>query len=147
MKLNVINALRHPKEVFSSEIDMDLKEAVGYEAITPLHISLQFVYDGNKITVFGTANIEIKGLCDRCLQETTSKICFDFKENFFEPENLPDEDAYEIDRNFVDLTEPMNNFLEMNMPMKFLCSENCKGLCKICGHNLNESDCEHVIKD
>ncbi|MCK4236882.1 MAG: DUF177 domain-containing protein, partial [Candidatus Krumholzibacteria bacterium] len=29
----------------------------------------------------------------------------------------------------------------LELPMKFLCSENCKGLCSRCGANLNEGDC------
>ena len=33
-----------------------------------------------------------------------------------------------------------NNFL-MNVEGKYLCSENCKGLCQHCGADLNEGDC------
>ena len=29
----------------------------------------------------------------------------------------------------------------VNWPMKVLCKEDCKGICKVCGHNLNEGDC------
>jgi uncharacterized protein len=29
----------------------------------------------------------------------------------------------------------------MNLPGKFLCSEDCKGLCGLCGHDLNQGAC------
>jgi len=147
MKLNVINALRQPGKIFYVQKDMDITDAGGYEAISPLHVSMQYVCSENKINVLGSAVMEIKGYCDRCLKETSAKIAFDFNENFYKPEDLPEDDAYTLDRNFIDLEEPMNSLLEMHAPMKFLCSEDCKGLCKICGHNLNEGDCEHVKKD
>ena len=31
--------------------------------------------------------------------------------------------------------------LLMNMPMKILCREDCKGICNRCGANLNEGTC------
>ena len=29
----------------------------------------------------------------------------------------------------------------VNWPMKVLCKEDCKGICKVCGMNLNKGDC------
>ena len=31
--------------------------------------------------------------------------------------------------------------LTFNMPTKILCKPDCKGICKVCGKNLNEGDC------
>jgi uncharacterized protein len=30
----------------------------------------------------------------------------------------------------------------LEMPIRFLCDENCKGLCSGCGVNLNSGDCD-----
>jgi uncharacterized protein len=35
----------------------------------------------------------------------------------------------------------LRDSLILCLPAKFLCAEDCKGLCNICGANLNESDC------
>ena len=32
--------------------------------------------------------------------------------------------------------------LEMEFPVRFLCREDCKGLCQRCGKNLNEGACD-----
>ena len=34
----------------------------------------------------------------------------------------------------------------LSIPLKPLCREECKGLCPVCGKNLNEGECEHVKK-
>ncbi len=41
----------------------------------------------------------------------------------------------------LDLGEAANSFLILSLPYRFLCSSECKGLCQICGKNLNEGDC------
>lgn len=147
MKLNVINALRQIGEVYSAVLEMKIDNAAGFDTTGPLHVELKYSYDGNKLTIFGNARIGIKGCCDRCLKDITSGINFDFKEDFYKLEDAPDDEAYTFEKNFVDLEQPMLNLIELNAPMKFLCKEDCKGLCKICGHDLNEGDCAHVLKD
>ncbi|MGO0916599.1 DUF177 domain-containing protein, partial [Clostridioides difficile] len=38
----------------------------------------------------------------------------------------------------IDLIDIIEQTLDFNVPHKVLCSENCKGLCQVCGANLNE---------
>ena len=45
-------------------------------------------------------------------------------------------DGYE-----VDLSEVVRDRFLMNISGRYLCSEDCKGLCPVCGHDLNEGDC------
>jgi uncharacterized protein len=37
--------------------------------------------------------------------------------------------------------------LEMEFPLRFLCKEDCKGLCQRCGKNLNEGECGCETKE
>ena len=49
-----------------------------------------------------------------------------------------------------DTAEFVENLLLLKLPMKFLCDEECKGLCPVCGTNLNTSECdckEHQIDE
>ena len=34
------------------------------------------------------------------------------------------------------------NEILVDLPTKVLCSEDCKGICRVCGHNLNEGTCD-----
>jgi len=42
----------------------------------------------------------------------------------------------------VDIVVPVRQALVLSMPMKPLCSEDCRGLCPKCGANLNERTCD-----
>lgn len=41
----------------------------------------------------------------------------------------------------IDLTEDVIDFANLALPMKKLCSDECKGLCVTCGTNLNHNNC------
>ena len=41
----------------------------------------------------------------------------------------------------IDTDALLRNEISLNWPVKILCREDCKGLCPVCGRNLNEGDC------
>ncbi|MFH1856466.1 MAG: YceD family protein [Candidatus Omnitrophota bacterium] len=43
----------------------------------------------------------------------------------------------------INLWDDLREDLILNYPVKPLCSMDCKGLCVICGKNLNKESCEH----
>jgi len=45
------------------------------------------------------------------------------------------------DTDKIDLDEYIRDYAVLAVPMKNLCSEDCKGLCSKCGKNLNEGTC------
>ena len=44
---------------------------------------------------------------------------------------------------YIDITDDVRDSLALAIPMKNLCRANCKGLCPVCGNNLNSSNCDH----
>ena len=46
-----------------------------------------------------------------------------------------------LDR-MLELDEPLLEALILDFPTKNLCSEDCKGLCPVCGVNLNKETCD-----
>ena len=57
---------------------------------------------------------------------------------------IDDEDyvCFQGDDLRVDLSGIVNQTLVLSLPMKPLCSENCRGLCPVCGINLNTGSCD-----
>ena len=88
--------------------------------------------------VEGEVEFSIKGECTRCLKDTENKYFADFAEALEEN----NEDGYSIKNDTVDLTEIVEDLIMMNIPVSFLCDENCKGLCIGCGTNLNDGECK-----
>ena len=41
----------------------------------------------------------------------------------------------------LDLEQLLTEDILLDVPSKFLCSPDCKGLCPVCGKNLNQGDC------
>ncbi len=43
----------------------------------------------------------------------------------------------------IDLTPIIRDYATLDIPIRQLCSEDCKGLCPVCGMNRNQEDCGH----
>lgn len=78
--------------------------------------------------------------CDLCLSAFETKLDFDLSEVYSE---TPDEDQeiWELSDKTIDLKPAVIANIMLNLPMQVLCSDDCKGLCPKCGHNLNDGDC------
>jgi uncharacterized protein len=56
---------------------------------------------------------------------------------------VPD-DAFLIDdRHTLDLNEAVRQYREVSLLMKPLCRPDCRGLCPVCGADLNVGPCGH----
>ncbi len=99
-----------------------------------------------KVKVEGEAKLSLLIPCDRCLEdvETWFKLKIlqnlDFKQGSEDRIEELDEANY-INGYSLDLDLLVCNEIFIDFPMKVLCDENCKGICKVCGTNLNKSSC------
>ncbi len=105
------------------------------------------------------ANFSIQLECDRCLAPFTLALEAPFtfiatSARQGETQNLEDNFLYYSQTDKVlDITPTVIEELSVNLPMKSLCSESCKGLCPVCGCNLNEKTCHcnsttpHPVRD
>jgi uncharacterized protein len=46
----------------------------------------------------------------------------------------------------IDLSDTVLGALCLDIPYVVLCREDCKGLCPVCGENLNHTDCGHAAE-
>lgn len=81
--------------------------------------------------------------CGRCLSPVGTQIDETFAHVIVtETADAQNEDEYLLAPDAVlDLAETVMTDLRLSMPTKTLCKPDCKGLCPVCGQNLNESDC------
>lgn len=52
-----------------------------------------------------------------------------------------DDDYIIVDNMRFDLDELVREDIYLALPSRFLCGENCKGLCPLCGKDLNDGEC------
>lgn len=85
--------------------------------------------------------------CDRCLEPVEYKIDIDYFKDVDlnkTPEQRVeelDEEAY-LDGTTFDFEVFIYNEILVNLPMKVLCRNDCKGVCNRCGTNLNMGFCK-----
>lgn len=87
-----------------------------------------------------TANVH--RTCGRCLKEFNAVNEAEVLEKFYPAgtENI-EKDAFVYDSDVIDITEPLRESLLLAEPLQALCKDDCKGLCPVCGADLNSGDC------
>lgn len=95
---------------------------------------------GTDYIVDGKVKTVLNLNCDLCLSAFETKLDFDLNEIFSENPDS-DEEIWELSDKTIDLKPAVIANIILYMPMQVLCSDDCKGLCPKCGHNLNDGDC------
>ena len=86
----------------------------------------------------GDAKMTLVGECTRCLSSAENTYTFSFEENV----DRDVEFSYPLKNDTIELDKIIDDLILTNMPVTFLCKEDCKGLCTRCGANLNEGACK-----
>ncbi len=124
--LNIDCEFRPLDNLFSSAVKVtgEIKSAAGLVSIDAL------------------AKTSITKPCDRCASVTTKELSVPVKHFLVERLNDEDCDEYilvpDLTLNVPDL---VLEDIYLSLPSRFLCKDDCKGLCPLCGKNLNEGGC------
>lgn len=120
---------------YTLEPDMALRSIRGELLITRAQQGLR---------VEGAFHAIIKIACVRCLEEIDFPLETQFEEVYNYPGSPLSEDEQAIPEDgFIDFEPVLRDYLILEIPITSLCRADCKGLCSICGQNLNQQACEH----
>ena len=92
-------------------------------------------------------SVDYETTCARCLAPVSGQFSLSLEKTVAPKKLLGDLDEDKLDDyaiiedGFLDMDEQLREQLEMEFPMRFLCKDDCKGLCHKCGKNLNEGEC------
>lgn len=89
--------------------------------------------------VEGTLRCEARARCALCLGEASLPIEARIDEVF--SRDAKGTDAYPLDGDVIEPVEMFREALILALPMRFLCKDDCLGLCPKCGSNRNEGEC------
>jgi uncharacterized protein len=99
----------------------------------------------SRALVKGSAKLVFVFQCDRCLRDVDYTFDLSFENEVCSPDytgESDEDDCLEIMEGYhLNVDELVNNEILLNWPLKILCKEDCKGICKVCGKNLNDGDC------
>ncbi len=92
----------------------------------------------------GTAPAE----CVRCLSEFQQPLHTTFDELYaFDKRSTTESGLILPEDANIDLEPLVRDYLLIEMPISPICMSDCKGLCQICGQNLNEEPADHHHKE
>lgn len=117
---------------------------------SPLEIYATATNTGNSFLVEGKVKSELLLRCSRCINEFSYKINGEFKAEFFPSPNAadsPEADVHYYTGNLIELQDVVLESILLELPMKAVCAEDCKGLCPKCGTNLNEKQCDCSLEE
>ncbi len=80
--------------------------------------------------------------CDRCAKQINKRYHYTFSHVLVLSLENDDDDSYiQVQDYKLDLDELIRADILLELPSKHLCREDCKGLCPVCGKNLNDEAC------
>lgn len=133
------------KEVTVEAASFDSRLGV-FPIIEKKPFDLHMVNRENKeLQITGETDVKIAIPCDRCLETVPTAFHLVFDETV--PLEGADETSEEMeDTDYMegvqlDVDRLVYHEILVNWPMKVLCREDCRGICKKCGTNLNREDC------
>ena len=134
-------------------LEVDLEEDLGIEGVSPVspakaRLSINKI--ATEVMVSGHLSVELENVCSRCLK--SFRQVQDLPVNVvYHPESEVGAERHELhddemDMEFyrgdeLDLQELLREQVMLNLQMKPLCNEACKGICPKCGKDLNTGTC------
>jgi uncharacterized protein len=124
-----------------------------FRIVTPVSLAFDIFKDKQQFRLAGQVDTTLELPCSRCLELFAWPVhgTFDLR---YQPhtagadvkgdeQEIQEDDLttafYENDE--IDLGLLMREQFHLSLPMKPLCGDDCKGLCPICGTNLNAASC------
>lgn len=147
MIINISDILKIYGAAVDIDDDISLPETVflGEDFVfdSPVHITGKIVNNGKALEL----NAHCRGVmtvhCARCTKQIQKEFEFKVREHFMrdDGEVTEDEDIVLFEGYEIDITDIVVNHFLMNVSARYVCSEDCRGLCPVCGKDLNEGEC------
>jgi len=96
------------------------------------------------VVVQGQFTASLPAECVRCLKPFTLPVRTKLQDLFVYPPPNPSDPLLAIGEDAIlDLEPLLREYLLLDLPLRPLCTPDCRGLCPVCGTDLNLSDCGH----
>lgn len=152
MQINLSEVISNEGKVMSAdavyEPDMFQTAAGEYPILDKSPVHFEFTNLGEKkVSMKAEIKLALMMLCDRCLEDVRKDFHIEVEREF----DMNETEAQRIEAldemNFIsgsnlDVDSFVYGEILLNLPMKVLCSEDCKGICNRCGINLNRGTCD-----
>ena len=149
----------NPRKPFRINVGFIVHEEVGYSHEIPFELDSVKLDDlklqnftglvtigrtPQGLVVQGKFSADTTLECVRCLREFTHPLNWEFTELYaFNKKSVSESGLLLPDDMHIDLAALLREYALLEVPISPLHSPDCKGLCPICGQDLNVRDCGH----
>ncbi len=120
-----------PQEILGEQVAFDKATITGF-----------FSGVGERIFIRGNLTTTAYAQCANCLAPAQAPIEVPFTETFARDAGSDDLDMFTFEGSKVDFAELALSLSVLALPMRFLCREDCQGLCGTCGKDFNHCTCQ-----
>jgi uncharacterized protein len=112
----------------------------------PTHLGFRIRMIDEIIMVDGNFDTQVELICSRCAVRFYQPCRAEYNELLSNDPKVIGEDKPAVNvtpltKDFIDLREILTEQLQLQVPLRPLCSESCKGICPNCGADLNTGRC------
>lgn len=161
MRLDLNEVASHLRKRIEYDVNEPplIDEESGIRCVASVVGNLVFQNTGTLILIRGSIQTSVELDCSRCLKPFVMDLDVPVEESFpvsgstmwdddsnLEDPELP-EDAKEplFEDNIFNLTELIRQSLAVSIPIRTVCSDDCKGICPKCGVDLNTDSCDCTL--
>ena len=147
-------------EIPEDGIELDLKDDIKSDVVSivsPVKSVMRLVKIEDEVMVKGALTADVELQCSRCLNHFPTRISSQVDVVYHPVKEIVKSEQHELKSAELDTVFYSNDLIEtddllreqliLNLPMKPLCSPDCKGFCPKCGADLNIAGCGCETKE
>jgi len=150
MKINIASVLRNDgaSKAFSGNVELGTIDYMGsaLRFAQPVSVEGRVYSIGGALEISAKITGEYSTACSRCGQPITGKLSGELFESLDSDFSDIDEECITISGNIIDISGSIEACIFDSIPLQPLCREDCKGLCPVCGIDLNKNECNCETK-
>ena len=136
--LDINDFMKSDEPVLAFDFAVDLSQLD--DAFSAVSISGKIKNVAGEFRFSATVQGQYATVCDRCLDPVLLDLTA-VLDTVIAPERSEDDSVIVTDGR-IDLCRTIYDALVLSLPSKILCCPDCRGLCSMCGRNLNDENCE-----
>ena len=119
----------------------------------PVSVTGKIVNRAGYLFLCETATLRYETQCARCLSDVRGEMTFSVQKPVSDDiglsrlEDKDNDDYVQAVKGKLNLAAPVRDEILLSFPLRFLCREDCRGLCSGCGANLNTEPCRCKKKE
>ena len=145
MKINIASVINcdGAKLSIEKEAQVGSFEFAGneYSFEAPVRVTGEIKNIGSALKIALRVEGEYTSYCDRCGCDVSASISGEAEENITGEAVEMDSEMFVLNGHVLDISGAVESLVYSSLPMRNLCSDDCKGLCPKCGTDLNKSEC------